>query len=777
MEVLILSEQFRRKTPDEILESISNIKRGRLKIILGAVSGSGKTYQLLLEGNEMKKRGIDVVVGVVNNSCSPGTIKQLGSLELISTIEWERNEHVEQDLDLDKIYKRNPEVVLVDRLAHENHINSKNATRLDDVMELIRNEISVITTINIYELKGVKKVAEQLLNLSLHVNVTLPEDTLTKADEVRLLDVTPEAILKRLQKGEIGKKDDEGPLQFYNNGNLATLRELSLRFLAEEVEEDLTEHRELEGLMGPSGATERILVCVQYHWNGSILIRRGDQIAKRLGGELIIASFIPLSKKLSKEEEIFKSSMQKLINKLNGSFIEITMKGDEIAEEIVGFSMHHHITRIILGQSKKPVWEEMVKGSIVNKILRKSKGIDVYIVADRVKALGERIIPAIKTEKRRENPYRRLSPDEMHDKVERVKKGTFKIYIGAAPGVGKTYTMLREANHLKENEIDIVIGLLETHGRKETAAQVGNLEIMPKKIVPYKNVLLEEMDLDSIIIRNPEVVLIDELAHTNVPGSKNQKRYQDVMTILEAGISVISTMNIQHIESLKDNVKQITGVSVRETVPDSILQLSDELELIDISPHALRKRMEEGNIYAMDKVEQSLSHFFKTQNLIALRELALRELADDVDDRLESMKRKEGVRGPWRKDEVIFVSVNLRANAERLIRRGFRIAYRLKADWYVIFVKHQNELQTDEKVILDKLVSLTQRLGGVFELYTTRDRRSVVNEIKKQLHDKKASQVILGQSIRTRWQEMMSGSIAVRLLREARHLDVLIVAD
>lgn len=775
--MLILSEQFRRKTPDEILESISNIKRGRLKIILGAVSGSGKTYQLLLEGNEMKKRGIDVVVGVVNNSCSPGTIKQLGSLELISTIEWERNDHVEQDLDLDKIYKRNPEVVLVDRLAHENHINSKNATRLDDVMELIRNEISVITTINIYELKGVKKVAEQLLNLSLHVNVTLPEDTLTKADEVRLLDVTPEAILKRLQKGEIGKKDDEGPLQFYNNGNLATLRELSLRFLAEEVEEDLTEHRELEGLMGPSGATERILVCVQYHWNGSILIRRGDQIAKRLGGELIITSFIPLSKKLSKEEEIFKSSMQKLINKLNGSFIEITMKGDEIAEEIVGFSMHHHITRIILGQSKKPVWEEMVKGSIVNKILRKSKGIDVYIVADRVKALGERIIPAIKTEKRRENPYRRLSPDEMHDKVERVKKGTFKIYIGAAPGVGKTYTMLREANHLKENEIDIVIGLLETHGRKETAAQVGNLEIMPKKIVPYKNVLLEEMDLDSIIIRNPEVVLIDELAHTNVPGSKNQKRYQDVITILEAGISVISTMNIQHIESLKDNVKQITGVSVRETVPDSILQLSDELELIDISPHALRKRMEEGNIYAMDKVEQSLSHFFKTQNLIALRELALRELADDVDDRLESMKRKEGVRGPWRKDEVIFVSVNLRANAERLIRRGFRIAYRLKADWYVIFVKHQNELQTDEKVILDKLVSLTQRLGGVFELYTTRDRRSVVNEIKKQLHDKKASQVILGQSARTRWQEMMGGSIAVRLLREARHLDVLIVAD
>lgn len=249
------------------------------------------------------------------------------------------------------------------------------------------------------------------------------------------------------------------------------------------------------------------------------------------------------------------------------------------------------------------------------------------------------------------------------------------------------------------------------------------------------------------------------------------------MNILEAGISVISTMNIQHIESLKDSVKQITGVFVRETVPDSILHLSDELEMIDISPNALRKRMEEGNIYAMDKVEQSLSHFFKTQNLIALRELALRELADDVDDRLESMKRKEGVRGPWRKDEVIFVCVDLRANSERLIRRGFRIAYRLKANWYVIFVKHQNELRTDEKLILDKLLSLTHRLGGVFKLYTTRDRQSVVKEIKKQLLTKKATQVILGQSARTRWQEIMGGSIVARLLREARHLDVLIVAD
>ncbi|MGE7601551.1 universal stress protein [Peribacillus sp. NPDC097675] len=776
-----MREQFRRKTPAEILQSISDIKKGRLKIIMGSVSGSGKTYHLLLEGHELKRRGVDVVVGLLSDSSNKITMEQVGCLEVIPTIEWEQNGFIRQDLNIEEIHKRNPEVILVDQLAHKNRPAAKNATRLEDVMELIRNEISVITTINIYELKGVKEVAEHLLNLPLHVSEVLPENTLTQADEVRLLDVTPEAILKRFQEGKIvetlARKDVD--VKLFHRDNLAVLRELSLRFLAGEVEEDLTEHREQEGLMGPTGASERILVCVQYHWNGSILIRRGDQIAKRLGGDLVVVSFIPSQKELTREESLFKSSIQKLIVKLNGKFEERVINGGDIAEEIVGYAMKHYITRIILGQSKRTRWEEIIHGSIVNKILGQTKNIDVCVVADRTRGEGERVLPAVhsKKKKKKKNPYRRLSPAEIKEKIQGVKRGTLKVYIGSAPGVGKTYTMLREANQLKKSEIDIVIGLLETHGRIETASQVDTLEIIPRKQVPYKNVVLEEMDLDAIIIRNPEVVLVDELAHTNVPGSKNQKRYQDVLNILEAGISVISTMNIQHVESLNDSVEQITGVRVRETVPDRILQLADELELIDVSPKALRQRMQEGNIYSMDKVEQSLNNFFKTRNLIALRELALRELADDVDDRLESFKRKEGVRGPWRKEEVIFVCVNLNLESERLIRRGFRIAYRLKAKWYVVYVKDQRSLPNDKQMILDKIRSLTKRLGGHFEMYSTTNRRLVVSEITKQLQDKKATQVIIGHSAKERWQEIIQGSIVAQLLREARHLDILIVAD
>ncbi|TGV30916.1 histidine kinase, partial [Mesorhizobium sp. M00.F.Ca.ET.186.01.1.1] len=279
-----------------------------------------------------------------------------------------------------------------------------------------------------------------------------------------------------------------------------------------------------------------------------------------------------------------------------------------------------------------------------------------------------------------------------------------------------------------------------------------------------------------IIRRNPEVVLVDELAHTNVPGSEREKRYQDVEKLLAAGISVISTMNIQHLESLNDSVEQITGVRVRETVPDRILHQADEVELIDISPKALRQRMREGNIYALEKVEQSLANFFRTGNLIALRELALREVADDVDERLEAWERRT-LRGPWRQQEVIFVCVNLRSDSERLIRRGFRLAYRLKAVWHVAYVKDHEPLTEEEEAQLAKLRALTKRLGGRFEQYEAAGRRKVFTQLIKQMNEKGTTQAIIGQSARTRWKEIREGSVVQRLLREARHMDVLVVAD
>lgn len=772
-----MGEQFRRKSPEEILQSIHQMQRGRLKIILGAVSGTGKTYHMLLEGNSLKKDGIDVVIGMVSVSERPKTTEQIGCLEIIPSIKWRENGNEKYDLDVDAIVARNPEVVLVDVLSHRNRPEAERLTRLDDIHYLLNKKISVITTINIYELEGVRGIADKLTGGKVKVSCSVPEDTLAQADEVKLLDVTPEVILGRLQEGEIELQHEEkrGRDNLFHRSNLAVLRELSLRFLAEEVNETLDDYRERHGMIGPSGASERILVTVQYHWNGSILIRRGQQIAKRLGGDLLVVCFA--NKNLSKNELTFRRSIIKLVEKVGGEFEEILLDQDAVADQIVQYATNHKVTRIVMGQSKRTRWEEIVYGSIINKILRKTKNIDVFIVADRAEKDGERVLPTKQMKKEKEtDPYRRLTAQELVNELDKLKRGTLKVYIGAAPGVGKTYTMLREANELKKKGIDIVIGLLETHGRKETIEQVGQLEIIPRKIISYKGTKLEEMDTEAILQRNPEVVLVDELAHTNVPGSKYHKRYMDVDDILKAGISVISTMNIQHLESLNDSVEQITGIRVRETVPDDILRKADEIELIDISPKALRERMKEGRIYASVKIEQALNHFFKTGNLIALRELALREVADDVDERLEAWERKRTLRGPWRQQEVIFVCTNLRKDSERLIRRGFRIAYRLKAAWYVSYVK-DHLLTEDEQHTLNKIQQLTKRLGGAFEMYETTDRRNVFRKLVREMNDKKATQVIIGQSARTRWEEITKGSVIQRLLREVRHMDVLVVAD
>ncbi|KIL36744.1 histidine kinase, partial [Gordoniibacillus kamchatkensis] len=661
-------ENFRRKTPEEILHSISKLHRGTLKIYIGPVSGSGKTYHMLREGNALKQQGIDVVICAVSTLQRPETVEQLGDLERVPSIHWHHGGIEYKDLNLDALLERNPEVVLVDGLAHRNRPDAQFPTRLDDIKFLLSHDISVITTVNVYELEGYTEIAQKLTGIE--VGHTVPADTLELADEVRLIDVTPEAILNRLAEGHVKVNKDT---TVFKRGNLGVLRELALRLVAEDVNETLNEHREELGLIGPSGATEHILVSAQYHWNGSIYVRRGQQIAKRLGGDLSVVTFRNFKKPLSKEAATFCRSMMKLVEKIGCEFEELPFQSRRsIADQLVKYAAQHNVTRIVMGHSKHTRWQELWHGSVVNRLLKKTRNIDVFLVADRAEYEGERILPARIKPSQESDKYRRLSEQEVAEKIHKIKRGKFKVYIGAAPGVGKTYTMLREGNDLLKKGVDVRIGLLETHNRKETIAQTGCLEFIPRQSNVYQGVTLEEMDTEAIIRSCPEVVLIDELAHTNVPGSKNRKRFEDVLEILEAGISVITTVNVQHLESLNDAVEQITGIRVRETVPDSILRMADEVQLIDVSPEALQQRMREGKIYAMAKVDQALNHFFKTGNLIALRELALREIADDVDERLESLERKSSLRGPWRRKEVIFVCVNSTPHADRLIRRGFR---------------------------------------------------------------------------------------------------------
>ncbi|MFZ0397275.1 MAG: two-component sensor histidine kinase, partial [Methyloceanibacter sp.] len=289
----------------------------------------------------------------------------------------------------------------------------------------------------------------------------------------------------------------------------------------------------------------------------------------------------------------------------------------------------------------------------------------------------------------RRNQDQRPSPEALLEAARREegRLGKLKIFMGAAPGVGKTYEMLQQARARKKDGYDIVVGVVETHGRKETEALLDGLEVVPRRPIEYKGQWLDEMDLDAIIARRPQFVLVDELAHTNVPGSRHPKRYLDVEELLNCGINVYTTVNIQHIESLNDVVAQITGVRVRETVPDSILDRADAIELVDITPGDLIQRLKEGKVYVPKQAERALEHFFSPANLTALRELALRRTAERVDEQLLTEMQARAIPGPWAAGERLLVCVSEDPRAAGLVRYTKRLADRLHASWTALYVE------------------------------------------------------------------------------------------
>lgn len=375
--------------------------------------------------------------------------------------------------------------------------------------------------------------------------------------------------------------------------------------------------------------------------------------------------------------------------------------------------------------------------------------------------------------------YRRKTPEEILQEIEQLKRGKLKVYIGSAPGVGKSYRLLQEAHELKAEGIDVVIGLIETHNRKETADLIRDLEILPKKKVSYKGKLLEEMDTQAIIKRAPDVVIVDELAHTNVPTSKYEKRYMDVEEILQVGINVISAVNIQHMESLHDIVEQITGIKVRERIPDHVFhQMATEVILVDVTPEILRKRLSEGKIYDKSKIEQALTNFFTDSNLGALRELSLREVADDIDERIGKERIQNGLYKATGVHEKIMVCVQYGGNAEKLIRRGWRIASRLKTDLLILHVTHEasmNRTLNDRKKI-QNWKKLAAQFNAKFIVEQT-GKRTISETIRDIAVEHGITQIILGQSARSRWEEITKGSIVNNIMRIASGIDIHIVAD
>jgi two-component system sensor histidine kinase KdpD len=370
---------------------------------------------------------------------------------------------------------------------------------------------------------------------------------------------------------------------------------------------------------------------------------------------------------------------------------------------------------------------------------------------------------------------RRPSPESLLAKLKAEGQARLHVYIGAAAGVGKTYRMLEEVHELRRQGVDVVLALIEPHGRIDTEVLVDGLERVPLKRIEYRGATFEEIDVDAVIARRPAVAIVDELAHTNVPGSKHEKRYEDVLELLDADISVITAVNIQHIESLNDAVARITGVKVRETIPDTFLKRANEVIDIDVSVETLRTRLRQGKIYGVEKIQQALNNFFRKGNLTALRELALRQVANDQAAKAHDYREREGLEQAAIPEKVM-VAIASRGSAKRILRAGSRIAGRLATDWVAVYVETPREepgrIKPKDHAHLVENIRFAEELGAKIVKLKGRNVADALIDFARR---EGITHVVFGQSARSRWDILLQGSVINRFLREVRDATVQVV--
>jgi two-component system sensor histidine kinase KdpD len=374
----------------------------------------------------------------------------------------------------------------------------------------------------------------------------------------------------------------------------------------------------------------------------------------------------------------------------------------------------------------------------------------------------------------------RPNPDELLARIqseeEKDKRGKLKIFLGYVAGVGKTYAMLEAAHQRQEEGLDVVVGYVETHGRKETENLLTGLDLIPRLEMEYRGINLTEMDLDAIIARNPQIVLVDELAHTNSSVCRHPKRYQDIEEILNAGIDVYSTVNIQHLESLSDVVQQITGVIVREKIPDRIIDEAEDIELVDLPADELLKRLRDGKVYVSDQAMRALEKFFRKGNLTALRELSLRRAADRVDSQMLNYMHTQSIPGPWATTERILVCISSHQMGERLIRSGRRLAVDLNAEWYVIYIETPKHLHmpAESRIRIQRFLALAEELGAKV---SSMSGDSVADSVLSFAREHNITRIVAGKPLRPRWHEIIRGSVIDQIIRNSGSIDVHVVSD
>ncbi len=727
----------KRLEPDEILKQIVKLSSGRHKIYLGMAPGVGKTYRMLEEAKELKRKGVDIVIGHIEGQGRSENDPLVKYFESVPKRSYKIGEKFLHDLDLDAVIERKPSTVIIDELAHTNIPGSLNQKRYEDVQEILKKGISVLSTLNIHHLESIAPIVEKQLGIK--VNETVPDWVLNQADEVVLIDIPIDELHDRLKNKNIYNQEQlkHALKNFFKRSNLNLLRDLALNVLAERVDIEVVSEKLKAKIK------DRILVSCKPEEESIKLIKHAGAISNIIHADLDVLCIIK-----DKINDRTIDSIREICKNHRGNFFLVKDLKSSIAEELIRFIKLNRITQVIMGYPKEKKLKDFFHKPTIYKVMKDTSNIDIIIVG--------------KNEVEEKQNLNTQSEDETIK--QNLNFGKLKIYIGMAPGVGKTYKMLQDARELQKQNKEILLGVIDTHGRPETSQMTEGLKILPQKLIEHKGKFITEFDLESAILAKPEYILVDELAHTNAPGSINNKRYQDVQYLLRAGINVMSTVNIQHIESLNDIVEQVTGIKVRETVPDWIISHASEIVLIDLSPEALQERLKAGKIYSLDKIEQALTHFFQKKNLIALRELSLREVAESIEHEMYQKSKKNKV--------LSFIDIN--DDTLRLVRKSARLASRLQSELIVMHViKSIKNLSEDKKIAIIELEQLIVELGGDFRLVEGKD---IVDEIVIAEKKIKPTYIVIGEPT-NKAKSIFNESVTNEILRKISDPHIWIVGD
>jgi two-component system, OmpR family, sensor histidine kinase KdpD len=609
-----------RSTPEQLLREYG--EHARLVVYIAAAAGAGKTRRLLSDARRLQATGKRVAIGWIETKDRPDLERLAEGLPRIPPRQARVGAQNYAEFDLEAAIAAKPDVIILDELAHDNLGESRNGKRWQDALSLREAGISVLSAFNIAHLETVSATAEALLGYP--IREIVPLSFLKSADEVIALDASPELLRRRLRDGKIVHPDDisRAEISAFKEGTLVMLRELLLRTI-----DDLT--LPIVSAASASAAIALIPADIDPH----MFLQRTAPIAAAFDLALEI---------------------------LPAPDADVHLLAREAADHNAEVLAAQPLDRIDFSHLRASMLA-MPNGKIARRLVNLPVERDIAIV-DATQSFLEHTTFT--------TPLSATLGDRL-----RVGYGKLTVYLGAAAGAGKTYAMLDRGQQLLADGVDVVIGLVETHKRPETEAMIDNIPIVPRKTVEIDGVAYSEMDRDAILARKPRVVLVDELAHTNAPGSLAPKRYLDVVAFLRAGIDVLTTLNVQHLEALSEVVYRMTGTVVRETLPDGILPLADEVILVDVTPETLRERLRAGKIYPRDRVETALSNFFRIENLASLRELAIREAL-----RAETRERLSAPLGR------LLISIVARPEDMLLVRKAGRLAARLEVDFSIAHI-------------------------------------------------------------------------------------------